>query len=165
MSGVQPEHLLDASGEGFFSVGTCTGCTWEMKGHRNDIEKVFEAYHEQAEGLPVEMPPRVPLPPLTGDAYVGLLEHSIIATLAGAVRSGAKPDNTLVTLAVGLAWARTIYIAEGEPTWAREHGMGPRNYVATMMAKIKSLSPRQQEKLRHPATDRHAQQEILESNA
>jgi hypothetical protein len=162
---IAPDHLLVASGEGHFSVGACTGCSWELKGHRGDIERVYEDFHSQTPDNPVEMPPLVPLPAMTGDEFVDALERQIISILSSALvkpSEGRTVDDALLMLAMGIATARATYIQRGEPEWASWHGMGPHSYVALMTSKIRTLSPRRREKLRHPAITRRAQQDLLE---
>lgn len=154
-----PVHVLEATGDGYFSTGWCTGCKWEMKGHRADIERVYETYHRDGAQV-LDLPPRVEIPGPTGDEHVSRLEMMIVHLL---VHHVDHKDEKSLFVALGVAHARKIYIAAGEPTWAAEMAVpGPNEYISVMTARIATLHPRQREKLRHPSRDRREMQRILE---
>jgi hypothetical protein len=142
-------HVLDLQGTGFFSRGTCTGCEWAMKGHADEITKVWGTYHQSGNPLPV--PERVTVPKPTGDEKVDLIEKRLIQRLAAGI-TYKQPQIRFIAL--GLSEARSALIAAHE-----EHSI---DYVSILMARIANMPARQRAKLIPHTLTRARQQEILE---
>lgn len=146
------QHVLDLQGTGFFSRGSCTGCVWSMKGHADEITRVWERYHEFEE--PLSVPARVVVPAPLDEGFSDSLERRIIVLLTHRI-DFQRPQALYVAL--GLAEARSYWLRETD----RDPG-DPQDYVSTLMGRIAVLSKRQREKLRHPTRTRAEQQAILE---
>lgn len=144
------EHVLDLQGTGYFSKGKCTGCLWTYSGHAADIQRVWNNYHQQ-DGTVIELPARVPLPPMSENPFVKSFEKRIIVLLTHKVDFGHEGA---LLVAQGLAEARGIVL--GEP-----HARST-EFLSDVMARVASLSKRQREKIRHPARNREEMQRLLE---
>lgn len=156
----QQPHTLDISGEGSFAVGSCSHpeCGWELRGFRTSIENVFRDYHE--EGSDLVLPPRVPVPPVPEHEYLQAVEMLILHHLVAHVQDG---NERALFSALGLAYARAIWISQNNVDMTQPGWIGaPDSFVSVMVSKVKSLSSRQRNKLRHPQRKRADQQRILE---
>lgn len=156
----QQAHTLDISGDGAFAMGYCTNseCGWEMRGFRANIQGVFDDYHE--EGSDLVLPPKVPVPPVPEHEYLQAVERMIIHHLV----AYAQDDNTkALFVAFGLANARAVWLAQNNTDMTQPGWIGaPDSFISVMTSKVKALSARQRNKLRHPSRKREDQQRILE---
>lgn len=146
------EHVIQIQGTGHFSRSSCTGCVWAHKGHPDEAQSSWSRYHVDGNVLP--LPGRVELPPMAEDETARKIEKRIIQLLAHHIDFGTPALRMQQFVSVGLAEARQMVL--GEPV---THAAA---YVADMTARVASVSRRQREKLRHPASSRERQQEILE---
>lgn len=149
----RPAHVLDLHGEGHFSKGSCTGCSWASSGSADDVSRRWDQYHPDGGVHVLELPKRVEVPPPHEDLTVQLFEHRIIVLLTHYV--DFKRDSALL-VAAGVAQARELATG-GNDDKARE-------YVSVLMGRIAHLSRRQREKLRHPSRNREEQQRILDGD-
>jgi hypothetical protein len=145
------EHVLDLVGTGHFSRGKCTGCGWAMNGHAEEIQRVWERYHE-SDAVVLPVPARAPLPPVPEDPVVAAIERRIIEVLTTRVDFNNQS-------ALFVAWGH----AEARAMLLQEPARNAVTFVSDLMARIASLSKRQREKLRHPTRTREEQQRILEA--
>jgi hypothetical protein len=140
-----------------------------MRGHADDITRVFLSYHNGKAGV-LPVPERRELPPvIPGQPYLAALERDIIANLATYLET-ARP--ALLALATGLARARDLYRSEPgvlQPQQAalipEEHEQDwwdPACYVALLVARLTAMSGRQRQKLRHVTRSREEMQRLLE---
>ena len=143
------EHVLDLVGTGFFSRGQCTGCEFSMKGHAEDIRRVFDRQHEVEQ--PFFAPPRVVIPEPATEVTVMKIEQRIIVLLAHRVDFQAV---SALYVALGLAEARSYLLGDHSD---------PRDYISVLMARIAHMSKHQREKLRHPTRTRMEQHQLMEA--
>lgn len=157
----QQAHKLDIEGEGAFAMGYCANseCGWEMRGYHANIQSVFDDYHE--EGSDLVLPPAVPVPPVPKHEYLQAVEALIIRQLVAHVQDG---NEKALFVAYGLANARAIWISQNNVDMTQPGWIGaPDSFLSVMVAKVKVLSSRQRNKLRHPSRKRADQQRLLES--
>lgn len=156
----QQAHTLDIEGEGSFAMGYCSNseCGWEMRGFRANIQSVFDDYHE--EGSDLVLPPKVPVPPVPEHEYLQGIERLLVQHLVSHVQDG---NGKALFVAFGLAQARAVWISQNDVDTTKPGWIGaPDSFLAVMTAKVKALSARQRNKLRHPSRKRADQQRILE---
>lgn len=145
---VDQPHMLDLVGTGFFSKGKCTGCSWRMSGHAEDISRGWTTYHE--ENSTFTAPERVEIPPASIDPLAAEIERRIITVLTHHVDFN---NQAALYVAWGLAEARAMRLNESLQT--------AMHYVSTMLARVANMSKHQRSKLRQ-RHNRAEMQTILE---
>jgi hypothetical protein len=142
-------HELIAEGTGHFSRGKCAGCSWAVKGHIDEVHRLFEKYHQGE--ITLELPERITIPAPTGDPVVDRLEQRLIQLVASSIVYG-HPAHQHV--ARGHAEARSVLLSQPITTSLE--------YMADMVGKVANLPTRQQTRLMSPGVTRIQMQAILD---